>query len=179
MVPIPRQQPGPRQCPAQRPAQSPTAAQVAPAQPPAVQQAAFGEDAATFHAYFEGLCKDDRWDYVILSTWTLIHQVVVLYYVDGKPTNQRRKTNGYTWIFGGHGSLPLVQMHGVPQAILFGKGEIVKFIAATPPTMSLLVKTANVGGGSEVGHERDATKPSGHLTWGNRTMADHSSYLLW
>lgn len=101
------------------------------------------------------------------------------YFEDGKPENRRCKTDGLNCMFGRNGGVPLVRLHGVPQAIRFGTGTAVWFTAATPSTRSLLKKAPIAGGGSEICPGRDATKPDGHLTWGNRTMADHSCWRLW
>ena len=108
-----------------------------------------------------------------------ILEIHVVYFEDGIPENRRCKADGFSWIFGLNAGVRLVRLHGVPQAIRFGTGTVVWFTAATPSTRSLLKKSPKAGGGGEVGAARDATKPDGHLTWGNRTMANHSCWRLW
>ena len=177
MVPIPKQRPRPQPSSAQRPAQPPPTAQVT-RQPPGATPTASAVEVDIYHEYFEDL-REEPWDWITLSLESVEFQTEVLYFEDGKLENRRCKTDGLNWMFGRNGGVPLVRLHGVPQAIRFGTGTVVWFTAATPSTRSLLVKAPIEGGGSEIGPGRDATKPDGHLTWGNRTVADHSCWRLW
>ena len=85
-----------------------------------------------FHAFFE-LRPEAPNARMKLTLNAMKYQVTVLFYPNGDPKQQRQVTDGHTWLFGINGGLPYIQLHGCPQAVMFGSSQIVKFIASTPP----------------------------------------------
>ena len=184
MVPIPVQPPRvlssipPPPPAAVQPGPSKAPASPGPADRPKASKAPAHKAAPPmFHAFFE-LRPEAPNARMTLTLDAMKYQVTVLFYPNGDPKQRRQVTDGHTWLFGTNGGFPYIQLHGCPQAVMFGSSQIVKFIASTPPTRSLLKKNPNFGGATEVGNERDALEPNGHVSWGNRMLANHTCNIL-